>query len=88
MIVTASPGQADVGLRSAVSSTHGAALQRTEAEASSLSLPHEFEAFATTAQVTLLPAVQLPIETSRWNVCSAPGASEPEKTCTPPTVTV
>jgi len=46
------------------------------------------EAFATTAQVTLLPAVHAPMLTSRWNVCSAPGASEPEKTCVPPTVTV
>src|SRR5262245_60884712 len=72
----------------ALSSTHGLLLQRTETTSSSFALPHELEAVAWTVHVTFAPAVHSPILTSRLKSADAPAASWPEKTCTPPTVTV
>src|SRR5215203_4268149 len=87
-IVTSAPGHATSGSRAAVSSTHGRPLQRTDTEVFSSSTPQLFAACAATANVTLLPAVQAPIETSLWNALDWPGSSEPAKTCWPSIVTV
>src|SRR5215510_5471903 len=82
------PGQAVSGSRSAVSSTQGRSLQRTDTDVFASSLPHELLACAVTSHETLFPATQAPMLTSRLNGAEAPAARLPEKTWTPPTETV
>src|SRR5262245_28416743 len=57
-IVILSPGQADVGLGDAVSSTHGLSLQRTSTVVFLVSEPQSLEPTASIANDEFCPAVQ------------------------------
>ena len=70
----ASPGQAEAGLRSAVSCTHGGALHRTETDWFCVAAGGQSPvAVATMGKLTDWPAVQAGMTTWRDQLAVAPG---------------